>query len=438
LKTHPLRYLPILAALLAAGTSTTLRASSNEGISPTTPLQWSIRMADSQISRSGTTLICAPSGGGWWDYTSGLYSDALIRLTDDTGSPYYQHEAEHIIGSFITPAGKIRTYQQKRPKPKLKPGQPTPKPTPDEGLAHPKINYSLDDVESGVAALKLYEITNEPRYKKAADILRAQLRIHPRTPEGGFWHKAVYPNQMWLDGLYMGEPFYADYAADFDEPKDFDDIAHQFTLIAAHTYDPKSGLFYHAWDESKKMPWANRSTGASPNFWGRAIGWYVMALVDVLDKMPKDNPGRPQLIAILNNAAAGLVKYQDPKTGVWWQVTDKGPRKYNYLEASSSSMFVYAMAKGVNHGYLPRTYIPAIRAGYEGIIKQFISLDKNGRTISLNHICKVAGLDKHRDGSYKYYTQGEKIVSNDLKGVGPFIDAGMECQKLLGDEKFGP
>jgi unsaturated rhamnogalacturonyl hydrolase len=186
------------------------------------------------------------------------------------------------------------------------------------------------------------------------------------------------------------------------------------------------------------MPWSNRRTGTSPNFWSRAIGWYVMALVDVLDKMPRDHPGRAQLITILNQAAAGLVKHQDPGTGVWWQVTDQGPRKYNYLEASSSSMFVYAMAKGVNHGYLPRTYVPAIHAGYKGILKQFISLDKNGKTISLNHICKVAGLDKKRNGSYKYYTRGEKIVSNDLKGVGPFIDAGVECQKLFGNEKFAP
>jgi unsaturated rhamnogalacturonyl hydrolase len=425
-----------VTALLAASTLS-LRAAATGGISPATPLQWSMRMADSQISRTGTTLVCAPAGGGWWDYTSGLYADALIRLSDDSGSPGYEQKAQTIISSFLTPDGKIRTYEKKR-KIKLKPGQASPTPTPDEGLAHPKIPYSLDDVESGVAAIKLYEITHDPRYKSAADILRQQLRVHPRTPEGGFWHKAVYPNQMWLDGLYMGEPFYADYATAFDEPKDFDDITRQFTLIAAHTYDPRSGLFYHAWDESKVMPWSNRRTGTSPNFWSRAIGWYVMALVDVLDKMPRDHPGRAQLITILNQAAAGLVKHQDPGTGVWWQVTDQGPRKYNYLEASSSSMFVYAMAKGVNHGYLPRTYVPAIHAGYKGILKQFISLDKNGKTISLNHICKVAGLDKKRNGSYKYYTRGEKIVSNDLKGVGPFIDAGVECQKLFGNEKFAP
>jgi unsaturated rhamnogalacturonyl hydrolase len=430
-----LRYLPIVAALLAV---LPLRAATIEGISPTTPLEWSIRMADSQLKRDGTRLLCAPAGNGWWDYTSGLYADALIRLSDASGYPAYEKEAEAIISSFITPDGKIRTYEEKRPKPKPSPGQPEPTPTPDEGLAHPKIPYSLDDVESGVAAIKLYEITHDARYKGAADVLRQQLRVHPRTPEGGFCHKAVYPYQMWLDGLYMGEPFYADYAAAFDEPKDFDDITNQFTLIAAHTYDPKTGLFYHAWDESKKQVWANKRTGASPNFWGRAIGWYVMAIVDVLDKMPANNPGRAQLIGILNKAAVGLIKNQDPKTGVWWQITNMPGKPHNYLEASSSSMFVYALAKGVNHGYLPRTDIPAIHAGYQGILKQFISLGKDGQSINLDHICKVAGLDKRRDGSYHYYTQGEKIVSNDLKGVGPFIDAGMECQKLFGNEKFAP
>ena len=387
-------------------------------------------MADSEMKRNGKKLDAPPAGAGGWDYTTGLYADALIKLSDDTGSPAYEKNAEETIGSFINPDGTIIGYQKKR-KPTLKPGT-TPKPTPDEGLPTVKIPYSLDEVESGVAALKLYDITHDARYRKAADILRAQLRIHPRIPEGGFWHKAIYPNQMWLDGLYMGEPFYANYAVDFNEPADFDDIAKQFTLIGEHTYDPNTGLFYHGWDESKQQPWANPQTGASPSFWGRAIGWYVMALVDVLDKMPANHPQRPALIALLQKGADGLLKNQDPKTGVWWQVTDKGGQPYNYLEASSSCMFVYALAKGVNQGYLPKADLPAIRAGYQGIIHQFITVDPDGTSISLTHICKVAGLDKRRQGTYKYYTQDEPIVSNDLKGVGPFITAGMECQKLFG------
>jgi unsaturated rhamnogalacturonyl hydrolase len=242
---------------------------------------------------------------------------------------------------------------------------------------------------------------------------------------------------MWLDGLYMGEPFYAAYAAQFNEPADFDDITKQFALIAEHTYDPNVGLFYHGWDESKKMAWANPITGTSPCFWGRAIGWFAMAMVDVLDYLPKDHPARPAMLALLQKTAEGIVKYQDPKTGVWWQVTDQANRANNYLEASSSCMFVYTLAKAVNHGYLPASYIPAIRTGYQGIIQQFISTNPDG-TISLNRICKVAGLDRRRDGTYDYYTLHEPIVSNDLKGVGPFILVGIECQPLLGSETFTP
>jgi unsaturated rhamnogalacturonyl hydrolase len=393
-------------------------------------------MADSEIKRLGTKLYAAPAGTGGWDYTTGLYADALIRLTDASGSPGYEKSAEETIGSFIGPSGKIATYQTKRPKPSPAPGQPAATATPDEGLPKVKINYSLDEVQSGVATLKLYDITHDERYRKAAGILRDQLKIHPRIPEGGFWHKAIYPNQMWLDGLYMGEPFYADYAVRFNEPKDFDDIANQFTLIGSHTYDAKTGLFYHAWDESKKQRWANPATGDSPSFWGRAIGWYAMGLVDVLDKMPANHPGRPAMLDLLQKFAAGIIKNQDPRTGVWWQVTDQGPRPHNYLEASSSCMFVYALAKGVNQGYLPRSYVPAIHAAYQGILHQFIAADPDGKSISLTHVCKVAGLDKRRDGSFAYYTQHEPIVSNDLKGVGPFMTAGIECQKLFGAETF--
>ncbi len=416
--------LALLSAALLAAPSARLRAAD---AGPATPLQWSLRMADSEMARVGEKLDAAPKGTGGWDYTTGLYADALIRLTDQTGNAVYEKSAEDIIGSFLGPNGEIATYEKR----KMSPGR---------GMTTPAITvpYSLDEVQSGVATLKLYDITHDERYKKAADILRNQLSKHPRIPEGGFWHKAIYPNQMWLDGLYMGEPFYANYAARFNEPADFDDITKQFTLIFAHTYDPKTGLLYHGWDEDKKLPWANPETGASPSFWGRAIGWYAMALVDVLDKMPANHPGHAALIDLLQKVAAGIVKNQDPTSGVWWQVTDQGPREHNYLEASSSCMFVYALAKGVNHGYLPATYTPAIRTGYNGLIHQFVSVEANGTTIDLTHICRVAGLGGKGNGTFQYYTQGEPIVSNDLKGVGPFIDAGMECDKLFGKDTFSP
>lgn len=235
---------------------------------------------------------------------------------------------------------------------------------------------------------------------------------------------------MWLDGLYMGDTFYADYAATFNEEKDFDDIANQFILIEQHTRDPKTGLLYHAWDESHTEKWANPQTGVSQNFWGRADGWYAMALVDVLDKLPADHPKRPQLLAILNRLATAIQKYQDAKTGLWYQVLDKANKKGNYFEASASCMFVYALAKGAREGYLPASYLSAAKKGYKGIVERFIKTDANGQT-NLDGTVNVGGLggNPYRDGSYQYYLS-EKVIQNDPKGVGAFIQASVEIERL--------
>ena len=234
------------------------------------------------------------------------------------------------------------------------------------------------------------------------------------------------------------EPFYADYAVRFNEPQDFDDIVKQFALVGKHTYDPTTGLFYHGWDASRKLAWANPKTGASPHFWSRAIGWYAMGLVDVLTVMPANDPRRPELVDLLQKVARGILRYQDKKTGIWWQVTDQARRPGNFPEASASCMFVYALAKGVNNGDLPRSDIPAIRAGYQGIIDQFVTLDFDRKTVNLTRCCQVAGLDVKNKASYTYYTKVVRIVPNDLKGVAPFINAGMECNKLFGHETFTP
>jgi len=396
-----------------------------------TPLEWSIRMANSEQARLGDGLNAKPDKKEHLGYTTGLYADALIRLGEQTNRPVYTADAEKIVGSFISPHGKIFNFKVKGVDPDT---DPSDKPE-DANLSH---FYYLDDLQAGVALIKLYDLTGENRYRLAADFLRDQLRHQPRTTDGGFWHKERYPYQMWLDGLYMAEPFYAAYARRFNEPSDFDDIALQFRLIALHAYDPSTGLLYHGWDEKRQQAWANKHTGTSPSFWSRGIGWYAMALVDVLDDLPADHPARPALIRDLNQVAIGILRYQDSRTGVWWQVTDQGSRTGNYLEASASCMFVYALAKGVNHGYLPPSEIPAIRAGYAGIIRQFITVGLDRKTIGLNQCCSVAGLDKKRLGTFAYYTKGEKIDSNDLKGVGPFINAGMECSKLFGHRTFDP
>jgi unsaturated rhamnogalacturonyl hydrolase len=231
---------------------------------------------------------------------------------------------------------------------------------------------------------------------------------------------------MWLDGLYMAEPFYAEYAATFHEQSAFDDIAKQFILMESHARDPKTGLLYHGWDESKQQRWADPANGHSPNFWDRAMGWYAMALVDTLDYFPRTHPRRAELIAILNRLAKAVAKYQDSKTGLWYEVVDKGSEKGNYLESSGSSMFVYALAKGVRDGYLPVSYLSVAKRGYNGLTSEFIKTDANGQT-NLDGTVSVAGLggNPYRDGSYQYYLS-EKVVRNDPKGIGAFLMASNE------------
>jgi unsaturated rhamnogalacturonyl hydrolase len=284
-------------------------------------------------------------------------------------------------------------------------------------------------VNSGKFLFDLYENTKELRYLKAIGHLREQLKTQPRTSEGGFWHKQRYPNQMWLDGLYMGAPFLAQYAAKNNDVKIFDDVVNQFITIHKHTYNPEIGLNYHGWDESRQQKWADPVTGCSPNFWGRAIGWYSMALVDVLDFLPDNHPDRSKLIFILNQVAAGLKKYQDPKSGVWFQVPDQGNREGNYLEATASSMFTYALLKATRKGYIGKDYKPVAIKAYKGILNHFIKNNTDG-TISLTKCCSVAGLGgtPYRDGSFEYYVK-EPVRADDPKGVGPFILASLEYNK---------
>jgi unsaturated rhamnogalacturonyl hydrolase len=356
-------------------------------------------MAESEVARRGDSLAWKEGGKAKWDYTAGLFTLSLLKLN----APRYLSFVETTIGSFITTNGNIRGYKAEE--------------------------YQLDHINPGKTVLALYQLTREERYRKAAELLRRQLDTQPRTSDGGFWHKQRYPHQMWLDGLYMAAPFEAEYAKLFDQPADFDEVARQVRLMSEHSYDPATGLFYHGWDESKQQEWSNKTTGASPNFWGRAIGWYAMALVDVLDYFPADHPARPEIIATLRKLCAGVAKYQHPASGLWYQVVDQGGRKGNYLEATASCMFVYAMAKGVNRGYLSHWYKPVILKGYSGIIERLIKVE--GERITLTQCCSVAGLGYGRDGSYEYYLK-EPVVDNDLKGVGPFILAGIEVQDIAG------
>jgi unsaturated rhamnogalacturonyl hydrolase len=343
-----------------------------------------------------------------WTYDMGVILKGFEGLWLNTGDVKYYNYIQQQMDFFVKDDASIKTYK------------------PDE--------YNIDHVNNGKLLLLLYRVTLKEKYLKAATMLREQLRNHPRTNEGGFWHKKIYPNQMWLDGLYMGEPFYAEYAMLSHEDTAFNDIANQFIWMEKHARDAKTGLLYHAWDESKQMKWANPVTGCSPLFWARAMGWYATALVDALDYFPEDLSKRKELIAILNRLVNAIEKQQDKETGLWKDILNyngSGKEK-NYFEASASCQFVYAVAKGVRKGYLPGSKIIIASRGYDGIRKQFIKIE-NGQT-NLHGTVKVSGLggNPYRDGSFDYY-MSEPVIVNDPKGIGAFLLASneMEMQRTL-------
>ena len=261
-------------------------------------------------------------------------------------------------------------------------------------------------------------------------MLYSQFEGQPRNEDGGFWHKKIYPHQMWLDGIYMGAPFYAEYAFRNNLPQDYADVINQFVTCARHTYDPKNGLYRHACDVSRTERWADPVTGQSKHTWGRAMGWYAMALVDVLEFIPQHEAGRDSLLDILNNVAVQVKKLQDPKTGGWYQVMDRSGDKGNYVESSCSAMFIYSLFKAVRLGYIDKSYLDVALKGYKGFLDNFIEVDKNG-LVTITKACAVAGLGGkvYRSGDYDYYIN-ETIRNNDPKAVGPFIMASLEYERL--------
>ena len=339
-----------------------------------------------------------------WDYETGVILNAFENLWLQTGEGKYYKYIQKIMDSFICDDGTIRTYNAEE--------------------------YNLDNIAQGRLCITLYQVTGKEKYKHAADKLREQLRAQPRTTEGGFWHKKKYPYQMWLDGLYMAEPFYAQYEVLFSKNLvDLDDVVNQFVWVEKHSRDEKTGLLYHGWDETKKQKWANSTTGCSANFWGRSVGWYGMALADVIEYIPENYERRKELIAIFQRLALAIKNVQDKNSGVWYQVLDKGSEKGNFLEASASSMFVYALAKGVRLDVLDKKYLEVAKRGYQGILKKFISENANG-SINLEKTVSVGSLSDTKDGSFAYYTS-EPTRQNDLKGVGPFINASLEIERAV-------
>lgn len=361
---------------------------------------WSVRMVESEMARR------SPYSNGW-GYVEGTFLKSVEELWRATNDNKYFQYIKNSLDIGFNSNGLLKGYDI--------------------------LDHSLDDICEGRILLLMYkEGYNETKYQKAIDTLRTHLRIQPRTYDGGFWHRnnssGRYPHQMWLDGVYMANPFYAEYGLLFNEPEDFDDVITQITVMEKHARDSVTGLLYHGWDELHTQSWADPVTGCSPSFWGRADGWYAMAVVDILDYLPLDYSDRDTAIAIIQRLAEALKKVQDPASGVWWQVLDQGNREGNYLESSCSCMFVYVLAKSVRKGYIDSSYWEVVKKGYAGILDEFISINSDS-TIDLNQTCRTAGLGFSRDGTFNYYVYQTDIVSNDGKATGPFVLASLEVER---------
>lgn len=385
-----------ITCLLAANAVTGLKAQHK-------PLSMEMAATVMDIWKDSLNLNPAEPKPVKWYYDQGVILEGIDGIWKRTGERVYFDYMQKSMDFFVTEDGNINRYKQ--------------------------ADYNIDNVKNGRTLLTLFKATGQDKYFKAATLLWDQLKKQPRTKQGGFWHKKIYPNQMWLDGLYMGEPFYAEYAALIKDEKAFDDIAKQFILMEKNALDPKTGLLYHGWDESRQEKWADQKTGVSPHFWARAMGLYGMALVDVLEYFPEKHPQRKNLLAILNRLSVSIEKYQDQKSGLWYDILDLATRKGNYPEASASCMFVYTIAKGMRKGYIDPRYLVIAKKGFEGIKKEFIEPGQQQGQVNLKGTVSVSGLGgkPYRDGSYAYYIS-EKVITNDPKGVGAFLLAANEME----------
>jgi len=371
--------------------------------SPAQAQPYSQKMALTAMHLWPDSFSVVPGRPARWSYDQGVILKGIEGIWLATGDPKWFNYIQHSMDYFVGEDGSIKDYN---------PG-----------------SYNIDHVNNGKLLLTLFRVTGKEKYKKAVLRLREQLRTHPRTNEGGFWHKKVYPYQMWLDGLYMGQPFYAEYAQVFGADSIFNDVTQQFVLMEKNARDPKTGLLYHGYDELRKEQWANKQTGVSPHFWGRALGWYGMALVDALDYFPDEHPGRKELIAILNRLAAAVVKVQDGATGMWYDIVDLPGRKPNYTESSATAMLAYTLAKAARKGYIAATYRANAKKAFDGLVRN--KLTQINSFTNLEGTVSVSGLGgkPYRDGSFDYYMR-EKVVQNDPKGMGAFILAANEIEMI--------
>lgn len=331
-----------------------------------------------------------------WNYIDGCMITGILERYEITGEARFLDFADRFMSGFVEEDGSIRTYDVEE--------------------------YSLDNVNPAKNLITMYGLTGKEKYRKAIELVRSQLSTMPRTPEGNFWHKLIYPNQVWLDGIYMALPFYMEYEKRFDAKKDCEDICRQIANVEIRMRDPKTGLYYHGYDASRKMYWADPDTGCSPNFWLRAEGWFILGLVDVLEIM-MDLPMQAESVHLqhmLLDLAKALSKYQNP-SGLWYQLIALPELEGNYLETSGTALISAALLKAVRLGFLPESFRAVGEKAFYGIVDRRLTKNADG-TPCVTGICLVGGLggEQHRDGSAAYYLS-EPVVQNDAKGVGPLL-----------------
>ena len=339
-----------------------------------------------------------------WNYIDGCIIAAFLDMAMVTGDAKYSDFAENFIDYYVKEDGSLLGYSVEK--------------------------YNLDDVNEGRVLFDLYRMTGKEKYKKAIELLYSQLKNQPRTVTGNFWHKLIYPNQIWLDGIYMAQVFYVRYLMEFGD-NDLSDIMSQIKNVRRLMFDENKKLYYHGCDCSKSIFWADRETGCSKNFWLRSIGWFTVALADIIGYINNDEY-REELIGIFRETIEGIALYADPESGLYYQVVDCGGKEGNYLETSGSSMIAYAMLKGVRLKVLDEEYLALGKKTFDGICDKYLTVSENGE-LNLGGICLVAGLGPenkpNRDGSYEYYIS-EPVVENDAKGVAPFLMCYTEVKRL--------
>ncbi len=336
---------------------------------PASPPGWGVRFADTVMATWPDPAAIDPAKNGW-EYNTGIVLFGMSKVYESTRDPRYLDYIRRWVDGYVNEQG-VLGWDQSR-------------------------THNLDYIQPGVLVLFLYEQTGLPKYKTAAETVRQAFATIPKNAEGGFWHKGIHPNEMWIDGIYMGEPFLVRYGRLFGDAAFANDTAaFQATLAAEHCLDPKSGLLYHAWDQDKNAEWADPKTGRSPVVWSRGMGWYVMALVDILELLPPEHPGYPKLTALLKQNVAGLAKAQDPKTGLWYQVLDQPTLPGNWHEHSGSGMFIYAIHKAVRLKFVDASYTAVVDRAWKGLQATFEN-DASGRPVFTS---TVQGMGVQKDAA---------------------------------------